>query len=96
MCRGLHWNTVRKPDLRLEQCVCQVAVATCVEGLCGSTVGGGRLYACRAGHDALTTGPSLTLVIPASCSRSAKPGLSHWWIRNRANQSGYLWTAITA
>jgi hypothetical protein len=48
---------------------------------------GGPLYACRADHDASTTRPSLTLVILGSCSRSAKPGLSHWWIRSRANQA---------
>ena len=66
MCRGMHWDSVHKPDLRLVLWFRQVAVAACVDGFVWDQW---MTAVCmlKANHDALTTRPYLTLVIPEYC-----------------------------
>ena len=63
MCRGLHWDSVHKPDLRLVLWVRQVAVAACIDGFVWEQWAAAGCMSI-ADPDVVTTRPSLHACYP--------------------------------
>ena len=63
MCRGMHWDSVHKPDPRLALSVRQVAVAACIDGFAWEQwMAAGCMPI--ADPDVVTTRPSLHACYP--------------------------------